>query len=251
MPTDNLHSDSRSATPRFWELDLLRGVAVILMIGFHGICDIAFLANQPPQSFWLIALWQRVVAMLFLTLAGISLWLNQTKSPQSSYRLLCYRGLTLLTWGGGITLVTRLLLPDGFIIFGILHLIGLATILSYPFFRLGKLNLLLATAIILSGAYLQNFRFPFPWLLWVGLIPQEFSSYDYFPLLPWFGLILLGIYLGKIFYRNHTRLLPLGDCPMAKTVRCLCWLGRRSLLIYLLHQPILLGFLFLIKKLRY
>ncbi len=250
MPTDTFHTDAPSPNTRFWELDLLRGVAVILMIGFHWSSDLAFLSNHPPQSFWLFTVWQRVVATLFLTLAGISLWLKHSKS-QNSYRPLCYRGLTVLLLGGGITVVTRLFLPNGFIVFGVLHLIGLATIVSYPFFRLGNLNLLLAVVIILGGAYLQNFRFSFPWLLWVGLIPQEFSSYDYFPLLPWFGLILLGIYLGKVFYRNNTRRLPLGDCPMAKTVRCLCWLGRRSLPIYLLHQPLLLGLLFLIKKLGY
>ena len=77
--------------------------------------------------------------------------------------------------------------------------------------------------------------FSFPWLTVLGFAPYGFASSDYFPLFPNLGYFLLGAVLGRALYAERKSLLPGGNPP----AKALQWMGRRSLLIYLLHQPIL------------
>ena len=105
----------------------------------------------------------------------------------------------------------------------------------------------LAAGIVLQN---QNVALPFPWLLWLGLPPVAYATFDYFPLLPWFGLILLGVWLGGLLYAGGRRGFPLPDLGGALPVRLLDFLGRHSLLIYLIHQPILMGALGLLGVIR-
>jgi uncharacterized membrane protein len=90
---------------------------------------------------------------------------------------------------------------------------------------------------------MQNFTIRTNWLFWAGLRPSGFHSYDYFPILPWFGVLLIGIFLGNLFYPDYKRAQLLSGIPDISgllPVKTLCYMGRRSLLIYLLHQPALL-----------
>jgi uncharacterized membrane protein len=99
---------------------------------------------------------------------------------------------------------------------------------------------------ILVGVFLQSMvTVDFPWLLWLGVVPNQFSTLDYFPLLPWFGVVLLGVFIGNGVYKNNTRVFQLKDYSHTIVVRGLCFLGRYSLIIYLLHQLIIVGLLYL------
>ena len=145
----------------------------------------------------------------------------------------------------GITLVTYLFIGKGFIVFGVLHLIGLSLLLAYPFLRLKRANVIFGLLFILLGIYLQNISVGFPWLLWLGLAPPDFYSVDYFPVFPWFGVILVGMGLGSQLYPGYRRKMDLPDLSRSPFVRAMAFLGRNSLAIYLVHQPIMIAIMYL------
>ena len=101
------------------------------------------------------------------------------------------------------TLATWLYLREGFIIFGILHLIGVSVMLSVLFFRFGKYNILLGLLCIAGGSVTGSVHGPL-WLLPLGITPASFTSVDYTPLIPWFGAVLVGI--GGYIRRGSARL---------------------------------------------
>jgi uncharacterized membrane protein len=90
------------------------------------------------------------------------------------------------------------------------------------------------------GFYLQEFRFDFSWLLWLGFIPKNFYTFDYWPILPWFGVTLIGIFFGNSLYKNGRRNFKIKDLSNLSIVKVLAFLGRKSLTIYLIHQPLLI-----------
>lgn len=217
----------KSPGGRIWEIDALRGAAVIAMAAFHAIFDLSYFAGIDllPGGAWF---WiPRAIGAAFIFLAGISLTLGR-RNPLR-------RGATIFAWGLAITAVTWLAFPTNTIWFGVLHLIGLSLILA-PL--LERWALPLAAGCIALGAWLQGVTVPFPWLLWLGLRPEAFYTFDYYPLLPWLGVMLLGVYAGKRLYAGGRKFkIPeLGTVP---GISQLCLLGRNSLLIYLLHQPVL------------
>ncbi len=244
--TVNLRTLPPIAKDRFWEIDFLRGIAIILMLGFHWIVDLELLRGyQPSLNPFLLSSWQKATAILFLLLAGISLTLQRNNFEKTGkWNKALKRSALILGWSLLITLVTLLLFQEALIVFGVLHLIGVAVIISQPLLHLKTWNLLLGIIITGLGISLNFQRFSFPWLIWAGFIPDDFFSIDYFPLFPWFGVILIGVYLGNILYQNQTRKFTLKD-PKSKVILWLCFLGRNSLKIYLLHQPLFIAILFL------
>jgi len=232
-------------------LDLIRGIAVMMMVLFHLAYDLNFFgiyALDIYSGFWFY--FARITASIFILLVGVSLVLFASRSAnQGQGELgikLFKRGLKIFSLGLGITAITYLLIGKGFIIFGVLHLIGLSIILAYPFLNFKKLNVIMGDSIIAVGLYLQNLTFGFPWLLWLGLAPMGFYTVDYFPLLPWFGLILIGIYFGDAFYGGYRRRIELPDLSSNSLVSFVTLLGRNSLIIYLIHQPLLILALYIL-----
>jgi uncharacterized membrane protein len=228
---------------RFWEIDSVRGIALILMAAFHLLFDLnyfRFFQFENPSWHWQLA--ATFIAFLFLSVAGISLSISHAANPSPKKFLL--RGAKIFALGLLITAATWIYPHEGFIQFGILHLIGLSIILSIPFLKFKKLNLAFGFAFLAIGFFLQAQQFGFPWLLWLGFMPQGFYTLDYYPLLPWFGIILFGIFLGKEIYPNGKRHFREKTEP--KRLRFLSFLGRHSLAFYLLHQPIIIAMLFLV-----
>jgi len=228
---------------RFWEVDFIRGVAIILMVVFNYAFALSFLNIYHLDGGWLFwFLFPRIIGGIFITLVGISLTLSYNKLKQQNkgvHKKYIIRGLKIFGLGMLITISTWFLFPQVFIVFGILHLIGISIILSIPLIKLKNLNLILGFLIVFVGFYLQNLRFDFPYFIWLGFIPKNFSTLDYFPLLPWFGLVLIGLFLGNTFYKDGKRnfkIINLTNYPVVKNIHIM---GRHSLLIYLLHQPIL------------
>lgn len=232
---------------RLWEIDALRGVAIVMMVVYHLLWDLHSLGGYDialRSGFW--SWWQIVTASLFTGLVGLSLTLSYSRERQSHptgslWPKYIIRGLTIFTWGLIIGVVTYLALGAGYYVrFGILHLIGLSIILAYPFLRLGKnwLNLALGVALTLLGPAIQGLSIDLPWLAW--LAPTPGSGVDYAPLIPWFGRVLIGIFLGNALYPGGQRRFALGDHSNNAAIRLLRLLGENSLLIYLIHQPVLL-----------
>ena len=242
---------NETSPTRFWEVDLLRGCAIILMVLYHLLFDLNYFAVYDIHVTSGIPLaMARTAASLFLLLVGLSLTLSYSRSrlmgreEEFLPHLLKRSGWTL-GLAIGVTCVTYLAIGRGFIVFGVLHLIGLSLLLAYPFLRLQKANFVFGSAIILLGKYFGAFRVGFPWLLWLGLAPANFYSVDYFPVLPWFGVILLGMGLGSLLYPGYRRSFSLPDLSASDIAVVLTFLGQNSLAIYLVHQPLIIGLLYL------
>jgi len=220
---------------RYSEVDILRGIAVVMMVIFHFVFDLNYFNVYKfniYNGFWLY--FARLIAIIFIFLVGVSLTLVYYRK---NYGFLDYfkKGSVVFGFGLLITLVTYLFLREGTIIFGILHFIGIAIILGSLFLSFKNLNLILGAILIGLGFYINKFIVSYPWLVWFGLKFNNFYTLDYFPLLPWFGVILLGIYFGKVLYPKGKRRFNIN-----LENKYLSFLGRHSLVIYLLHQPILI-----------
>ncbi|MCK9630362.1 MAG: DUF1624 domain-containing protein [Methanoregula sp.] len=232
------------AASRLWEIDLIRGIAILMMIIFHTVFDLSFFALCPVDvatGFW--RYFAYATAALFLLIVGISLVVSHarasaTLSGFSLAKKFLIRGAGIFALGLLVTLATWFYLHEGFVIFGILHLIGISVMLSPLFFRFGRLNVLLGLACIPAGWIISGLSGP-AFLLPLGIMPAGFTSVDYTPLLPWFGMVLLGLGLGAYLYAGGVRQFSLKPLPDG-IVTPLSFLGRHSLLIYLVHQPVII-----------
>jgi uncharacterized membrane protein len=236
---------------RFWEVDFLRGWAIVLMVLFHSVYDLNYFRVYEVEissGVWFYL--ARFTASLFLLLVGVSLVLSYSRAKllgeedRFRFRLL-KRSIWILSLAMGITLVTYFSIGKGFIVFGVLQLIGISLLLAYPFLRLHWQNFILGLLFIAVGLYLQTVNVEFSWLIWLGLAPQDFYSLDYVPIFPWFGVVLMGMGLGDLLYPGYRRRVILPDLTDSFFVKSLAFLGRNSLAIYLVHQPILIAILYL------
>ncbi|EKQ53913.1 MAG: putative membrane protein [Methanobacterium sp. Maddingley MBC34] len=244
---------------RFWEIDVLRGLAILMMVTYHLIFDLSYFGvfpfNISSGIWWWFA---RLTAFIFLFLVGISLTLSYTRAElteqkhekkslqekKSLFPKYLKRGAKIFFLGLLITLTTWIFIPEDFIVFGVLHFIGIAIILEYPFLNKKYLNLVLGIIFIIAGFILAQFTVNYPWFLWLGLKPAAFITVDYFPLLPWLGVVSLGLFAGKTLYPDYERRFHLINLSQNLFTRMFSFLGQHSLLIYLLHQPLLIMILY-------
>lgn len=236
---------------RFFEVDAFRGIAILLMVIYHFFFDLDFLGiYELDMHSGLLLIIGRSAAILFIFLVGISLTLSYSRAlslhgTQNQFSHFLKRGAGVFAWGLVITVVTAVFLARGTIYFGILHLIGVSIILAYPFLKYKNFSLIAGVIILFAGILMETAYADFPWLLWLGIKPYGFYTLDYFPLIPWFGVVLLGVFAGNSLYPEYQRSFRMCDCEGNAVVRLLGHLGKKSLLIYLVHQPVIVGFLFL------
>ena len=219
---------------RIWELDALRGVAIIWVVIVHFLYDLRLFFGIDLLSHGILnPVWLHI-SKVFIVLSGLCVTLGS-----SSLR----RGAAVFGAGMLITAVTWAVVKLGFapedilIRFGILHLLGVCMLLWPVFRRLPWWALaVLGAGFIALGIWFEGIVVEAGWLFPLGLCRGDFYSGDYFPLFPHLGGFLLGTALGKTLYREKKSFFPNVTPP-----KFLCACGRRSLLIYLLHQPILYG----------
>jgi uncharacterized membrane protein len=243
----------RSSSTRYWEVDALRGVAIIMMVVYHLMWDLWYFRILPEliltAGFW--KYFQRTTASLFLILVGVSLTISYRRAVVAQgttaglFPKFLRRGLGIFALGMLITLGVWLS-GVGSVHFGILHLIGFSVVAAYPLLRFRWLNLALWLVLYSAGGWMASIHSAQLWLVWLGITPQPYLAVDYFPVIPWFGVVLLGVFLGNTLYTPTGRLVPLPDLSAWLPVRGLRFLGRHSLVIYLIHQPILIAFLVLL-----
>jgi uncharacterized membrane protein len=218
-----------------------------MMIVYHTTYDLDTLGNYDIQSttgYW--ALFADITAGLFLFLVGVALAISRVRTGLTGWRLVgkyLARGLRILAYGMVLTALF-LALGMGVVAFGILHLIGVSIILAYPFLRLRFTNLVLGTLIFAAGQCIlaQNLYSQSFWLLPFGVVPEGVLMPDYRPLLPWFGVVLIGLFFGNVVYGDGRRPhVPEDKAPVLASP--LLPLGRNSLFIYLIHQPIIIALL--------
>jgi len=215
------------------------------MITFHLFFDLGYMGIFPSISENIpLSIIGKTAFILFLFISGVSLSLSYSKSffkwQKPSFAKYLKRGLYIFGYGLIITVVTKIYFDEGFIIFGILHLIGVSIIISYPLLKYIRLNIVLGIFILIAGFLISEISLPFSWLLWLGLKPENFYTLDYFPIFPYYGLVLFGIAFGNQFYKSYKRRFYLPDLSSSKIVKFFEFLGRHSLFIYLVHQPIII-----------
>jgi len=240
---------------RFIELDILRGCAIIFMITLHLFWDLDYFGILPlNKNFYSLNI---IVPVMFFLLVGICQAVNNNRyqsQPKKMYLRTMQRGLWVLNLGMLLTLLTTVFLPDRPIMFGVLHCIGCCIIISAPFLRFKSKNILFAVMLITAGVLIglySTVENPNILQLAIGFHQSSITQHtiDYFPILPWLGVCLLGIALGNILYKDNKRRYSLPDLSKYKPTKIFSWLGQHSLAIYLLHQPIIAGILFLVVKL--
>lgn len=231
--------------------DELRGLMILSMLIYHLCYDLAELVRLPGMEWFdsdAAGVWQLSICGTFLLISGACCTFSR-----SNLR----RGLRLLGLGMLLTIVTALFVPDQLIVFGLLHFLGVAVLLTTllaPLLRriptlsgiVGMLALFLLTDHLYAGwiglspqlsIALPDFLYQTDWLCFLGFYSPTFFSSDYFPLLPylflfWAGVLFSRVQLPAWCFCSH--------CPP------LAFLGRNTLWIYLLHQPVLYGILWLI-----
>jgi uncharacterized membrane protein len=229
---------------RFWEVDAARGLAIVMMVVYHLTYDLDTFGGYGIEStsgFW--ARFADAAASAFLFLVGLSLAISYSRAGRGHPGKYLRRGLRIFAYGMAITIVF-LALGLGVVAFGILHLIGVSIILAYPLVEYRLANLFLGISVIAVGWYMraQDISAQSPLLLPLGVVPEGMFMPDYRPLLPWFGVVLLGLFAGNVLYGGSRRpVMAAKRAPAA--AKPLVPLGRNSLFIYLIHQPILIALL--------
>lgn len=227
-------------------IDLTRGFAILLMFIYHFSYDLDYFGfiqeNFATDKFWIN--FRILIVASFLTVMGISLYLasyqglNKKRFKQRLTLLIIYSLL--------VSASSWVMFPDAMILFGILHFITLASVLGLLFIRLGITNLFLGLTIILMGQFVEYPVFNHTYLHWIGLMTEIPYTVDYVPLFPWFGVVLIGIYLGQFFSQRSAESALLNWKSQHPVSKLMTLGGRHSLHIYVLHQPLFLGILYII-----
>jgi uncharacterized membrane protein len=227
-----------AAPTRLTAVDALRGAAVCAMIAYHFCFDLNWFgvlhADFNRDVLWLSL--RAIIVSWFMLLVGISLVLAQRAGISTTRywrRIALIAACALLVTAGSYATF-----PKTFITFGILHCIAVASFLAWPFTRYPFAALITGTAIVAIGLQVQLPTFDAPWLNWIGLMTHKPATEDYVPIFPWLGVVLFGIAAGAWLSGKAFRPLQ----PVARIAPAwLTWLGRHSLLVYMVHQPVLLG----------
>ena len=238
-----------SGVERIWEIDFLRGLAIILMVGYHLLFDLGefrgvkrFLGFSTDLSSVAWSAAQYFFAGLFVILSGTSSTLSR-----SNVR----RGLKLLAVSLAVTVATYIFDPSSAVYFGILQCLAFSMLVyGAAFKKAGPVVCAAWGALVIGlGAALPILKralaVRFDWLLPFGIHSPSFSSFDYFPLIPWLGIFLAGAALGKTAYAARRSLVP---WRLPETF--LNAAGRHSLLIYIVHQPVIMGVLYILGPMR-
>jgi uncharacterized membrane protein len=247
-----------AAAGRLDRIDLLRGLALLWMTAYHLSFDLDHfgLIQQDfrHDSFWTVQ--RSAILSLFLFTAGLSQAVALARGQDWARfwrRWAQVAAAALLVTAGSL-----LMFPRSFITFGVLHGIAVMLIVvrataGWGAWRwpLGALALgapLLAPPAMAAWPALDVFNGP--WLNWLGLVDRLPVTEDYVPLLPWLGVMWWGMAAGQWALRHRPGWLghPLPSTPGPRRAAVL--LGRWSLVYYLLHQPVLIGLIWLGLQLR-
>ena len=241
-----------TSLPRYEYLDVLRGVTLISMILYHALWDLVYIAGVNIKWFRGMGahIWQQSICWTFILLAGFCWSFGRNKWK---------RGCIVFGAGLLVTLVTLVLMPQQRVVFGVLTLLGSCMLFMIPLHKLfGKVPPIIG-ACLAAGLFLlfKNVNagylgvgeivfaeLPTKWydcgwfMTYLGFTDRAFYSTDYFSLFPWFFLFMTGYFLNRAMKEKGML-----DAPLLGKIksRPLAFLGRNSLMVYLLHQPIVYG----------
>jgi uncharacterized membrane protein len=219
-----------------------RGAAIVAMIAYHFGWDLSFLQLAPIRvvgdPVWNV--FARSIAGSFLALAGFGLCLAHGRTFRA--RPFLIRLARIGAAALAVTIATYFAFPESYIFFGILHAIAVCSVLALPFLRLPAwVTGAAAVLCLVAPRLLTNPALDHPLLDWLGLGAQEPLTNDYVPVLPWLGPVLMGVAAGRIVLRDRSPPAFARWRAAGPITGALAWAGRRSLPIYLVHQPLLLA----------
>jgi uncharacterized membrane protein len=226
-----------SSAVRLGGIDALRGGALCLMFVYHFCFDLRYYRvtawDFEHDPFWLG--FRALIVTCFMVLVGVSLVLAERAhaTPRHFWKRIGVIGACAIAASVGSFLV----FPKTFIYFGILHCIAAASVLAWPFTRQPAIALAIGGAVIAAGVFLSWPAFDARAWSWIGFTTRKPATEDYVPLVPWGGVVFVGIAIGHALARSAFR--PLA--ALARVPGWLPWLGRHSLTVYMVHQPILLA----------
>jgi uncharacterized membrane protein len=236
---------------RFIEIDIFRGLALFLMIVAHIVWDLDYFKIIPLNNN-IYSTFSKVIPILFFLIVGISLIVSKKKIENKTigeqnryYKNLIVRGLKIIGFGMILTIGSFIFIPDKPVFFGVLHCIGLSIIISVPILKYKNYAFLYSILFIFLSLVVTRFTVEKPNFLQfiVGIHQTDVMKYtvDYFPLLPWLTIIIIGIAVGDLLYCGDKRTFKLPDLSRYKSLKIFQWIGQHSLGIYLIHQPIIGG----------
>lgn len=229
-----------SLKKRIWELDFLKGIALVFMVWDHIIYNLYgfFGFNVSSLGFFKEGIGV-ISSIIFMTVCGISLTLGRHNLKHGFVVFSLSLFLTLFTF-----VFDKITDSGALILFGILHFLGLSMIIGHFAKKLPVFVLAVFSALsFFLGCYFRTFTVSFPFLFPFGLTTSAFYSSDYFPLFPNLGYVFLGIIIGKTVYKNKKSLFP-----FSPKKSLMCFLGKHTLLLYFAHQPVVFGLIFVIVK---
>lgn len=233
------------SVPRIALVDLARGLALIAMTVFHFCWDLAmFRLIEPSVMASAGMVWfARSIAGSFLFLVGFSLYLAHHRHIR--WQSFAKRWVKIVGAAALITIATWFATPDAFIFFGILHAIALASLLGLPFLALPAWVTGIAGIFFLTGnLWLRTAGLDDPVWWWTGLSSFVPISNDYVPVFPFFGMVLLGIAVAKFTGTQGWWTVMARPELDGRPVRLMRFIGRHSLVYYLLHQPVMIGIMY-------
>ncbi len=221
---------------RYPVVDCIRGLAILAMMIYHFGFDLNMLGylsqNINHSMTWQIA--RGLILGTFLFIAGFSMALAAPQTlKQRLVRLVPIAGCALL-----VSVVSYFMFPDSWIFFGVLHFVVVASFICGLMMQHKILMLTTAIALLGIGFFYQSPVFDQPLLQWLGMMTHKPITEDYVPMLPWISVMMIGIIIGE-WALTRTQLAPLACRPTA-ALKPVQWLGRHSLAVYMIHQPILL-----------
>jgi uncharacterized membrane protein len=231
------------AAERFDRLDALRGVAIVWMAAFHFCFDLNHFGlirqdfhNDP---FWTIQ--RSSIVGLFLFCVGLSQAVALNGGPVWGRRF-WLRWAQIVGCALLVSLGSWWMFPLRYISFGVLHGIALIVLLLRLLAPAGRWLWPIGMAALLIPQWLQHEFFDSRWTNWIGLVTAKPVTEDYVPLLPWLGVALWGLAAGQWILRHRRSYLSSSLSPALRSAgRPLALLGRWSLGVYMVHQPLLIG----------
>ncbi len=225
---------------RIQSIDAMRGLAVVLMVVHHFLYDLCAFLDAP---WWLFTnpvfdILHYVFAAVFIGLSGVSSRFSRSNIKRGAIVIAVAMVITLVTW-----------FMDMPIRFGVLHLLGVCMLFYGLTHKLWEsipakvMPLLCAVLLILSALAVKYIPISSDHLWMFGWYSPDFYSSDYFPIFPWIFVFLFGTWAGKYIREGR---LP--EKFYTFNIPVLPAIGRKALIIYIVHQPVLYGLTLLIRS---
>lgn len=230
-------------------IDIFRGWAIVLMMGYHFGYDLnlfGYIHVQPNSDIkWIVA--RYTIITIFLLSMGMSLKLvhfDSIRWQKVAKRSVILGGASIL-----VTISTYISFPSSWVYFGILHFIFVSSLVGLLFLSYPRFSILVAISIFVASA-LGWLRFHNLYILLKEPLHLPRYTQDFVPFFPWFGVVLIGIVL--VSYGVHHRLPKDGFWSLNSSFnRVLSFMGRHSLIIYLIHLPAIFGIFMLIRSVAF